>query len=69
VLRITPEGRVTKLVQLEAPWAPTAVARFGSDIYVLEYLHTEMEDRRAWIPRVRRVSAAGTSVVIARVDR
>ncbi len=69
VLTITPEGRVTTLVQLEAPWSPTALARFGSDIYVLEYLHTEKEDRRAWIPRVRRVSGDGTSVVIARVAR
>jgi hypothetical protein len=69
LLRITPQGRVTKLVQLEAPWAPTAVALFGRDIYVLEYLHTEREDRRAWIPRVRRVSPDGTSAVIATVHR
>ena len=69
LLKITPEGRVTKLVQLEAPWSPTAVALFGSDVYVLEYLHTEQEDRRAWVPRVRRVSADGKSVVIARVAR
>lgn len=69
LLEITPEGRVTKLVQTEAPWAPTAVALFGSNLYVLEYLHTETEDRRAWIPRVRRVSGDGTSVVIATVAR
>src|SRR5262245_58267541 len=69
VLRITPEGVVTKLVQLESPWSPTAVALFGTDVYVLEYLHTEAEDRRAWIPRVRKVSRDGTSVVIAKVER
>jgi sugar lactone lactonase YvrE len=69
LLKITPEGSVTKLVQLEAPWSPTAVAIHGSDIYVLEYLHSEVEDRRAWIPRVRKVSADGRSVVIARVER
>lgn len=69
VLKITPQGRVTKLVQLEAPWSPTAVALFGSDVYVLEYLHTEIEDRRAWVPRVRKVSADGKSVVIAKVER
>jgi len=69
LLKITPEGRVTKLVQLEAPWSPTAVALFGTDVYVLEYLHTEMEDRRAWVPRVRKVTANGNSVVIATVER
>jgi sugar lactone lactonase YvrE len=69
VLKITPQGRVTKLVQLEAPWSPTAVALFGSDVYVLEYLHTETEDRRAWLPRVRKITADGRSVVIASVAR
>jgi len=69
VLRISPDGRVTKLVQLETPWSPTAVALFGTDVYVLEYLHTEVEDRRAWVPRVRKISADGKSVVIAKVDR
>jgi sugar lactone lactonase YvrE len=69
LLRIEPQGRVTKLVQLEAPWSPTAVALFGADVYVLEYLHTEIEDRRAWVPRVRKVSADGTSIIIAKVER
>jgi hypothetical protein len=68
-LKITPDGRVTKLAQLQSPWSPTAIARFGSDVYVLEYLHTEAEDRRAWIPRVRKVSADGRSAVIAQVKR
>jgi hypothetical protein len=69
LLRITPQGQVTKLLQLDAPWSPTAVALFGTDVYVLEYLHTEVEDRRAWVPRVRKISADGRSVVIATVTR
>ena len=69
LLRITPQGQVTRLVQLKAPWSPTAVALFGPDIYVLEYLHTENEDRLAWVPRVRKVSADGKSVVVAKVER
>jgi len=69
LLKITPQGQITKLVQLERPWSPTAVALFGTDVYVLEYLHTEIEDRRAWVPRVRKVSADGNSVVIAKVER
>ena len=69
VLKITPQGRVTKLLQLEPPWSPTAVALFGKDVYIQEYLHTEVEDRRAWVPRVRKISADGRSVVIAKVER
>jgi sugar lactone lactonase YvrE len=68
-LRITPDGRITKLVQLQSPWSPTAVALSGGDVYVLEYLHTEAEDRRAWVPRVRKVSPDGKSAIIARVER
>ena len=63
------EGRITKLVQLQSPWSPTAVALSGKDLYVLEYLHTEAEERRAWVPRVRKVSADGRSAIIARVKR
>ncbi len=69
LLKITPEGRITRLVQCELPWSPTAVALFSSDIYVLEYFHTEKEDRRAWVPRVRKISANGKSEVIATVAR
>ena len=68
-LEITADGRVTKLLQLSSPWSPTGVALFDGDVYVLEYLHTANEDRRAWLPRIRRVSPDGTSSVIATVRR
>ena len=48
-------------------------ALFGSDVYVLEYLQTaasmEPEDRLAWLPRVRRITADGHSSIIASVTR
>jgi hypothetical protein len=69
VLKITPDGRVTTLLQLQSPWSPTAVALSGSDLYVLEYLHTEVESRLAWLPRVRKISPDGTATIIATVDR
>ena len=73
VLKVTSRGQVTTLLQLQSPWTPTAVALFGSDVYVLEYLQTaasmEPEDRRAWLPRVRRITADGHSSIIASVDR
>jgi hypothetical protein len=57
------------LLQLESPWSPTAVALHGGDLYVLEYLHTAIEDRRQWLPRVRRISPDGRTVIIATVSR
>jgi len=69
VLKITPRGRVTTLLQLQSPWSPTAVALFGSDVYVLEFLHTAEDDRRAWLPRVRRLASDGTSTILATVDQ
>jgi DNA-binding beta-propeller fold protein YncE len=67
VLKITPDGRSTTLVQLQSPWSPTGVALFGSDVYVLEFLHTAEDDRRAWLPRVRKITSDGRSTIIATV--
>ena len=69
VLKITPDGKVTTLLQLQSPWSPTGVALFGSDVYVLEFLHTAEDDRRAWLPRVRRLAADGKSTILATVDQ
>jgi len=69
VLKITPQGKVTTLLQLQSPWAPTAVALSGSDLYVLEYVHTAQDDRLAWLPRVRKIAADGKSTIVATVDQ
>jgi hypothetical protein len=69
VLKVTPSGQVTTVLQIEGPWSPTAVALFGKDLYVLEYLHTAVEDRRQWLPRVRKISPDGKTVIIATVSR
>jgi sugar lactone lactonase YvrE len=69
VLKITPAGKITTLVQLQSPWSPTGIALFGSDVYVLEFLHTAEDDRRAWLPRVRKITSDGKSTIIATVDQ
>jgi hypothetical protein len=69
VLKITPAGAVNTILQIESPWAPTAVARYGDTTYVEEYLHTVEEDRLAWLPRIRKISADGRSTIIATVDQ
>jgi streptogramin lyase len=69
VLKITPEGEATTLLHVESPWSPTAVALSGSDVIVLEFLHTADDDRLAWLPRVRKIDADGKATILATVDR
>ena len=69
VLKITSDGKVTTIVQLESPWAPTDVAVFGDIVYSLEYSHTEGDDRTQWMPRVRKIAADGSSTIIMTVDK
>ncbi len=69
VLKITPNGKLTTVLQTTSPWSPTAVAVSPTGVYVLEYLHTATEDRLAWVPRVRKVLPNGTVVSIAAVER
>ncbi len=67
VLKITPDGRITTLLKLQSPWSPTGVALFGTDVYVLEFLHTAGDVRREWLPRVRKLASDGTRTIIATV--
>jgi len=69
VLKITPQGKVSTILQTQSPWSPTGVALFGSDVYVLEFLHTARDVRRDWLPRVRKIASDGRSVIIATVDQ
>jgi hypothetical protein len=69
VLKITPDGQVTTMLQTQSPWSPTAVALFGSDVYVLEFLHTARDVRRDWLPRVRKIASGGKATIIATVDQ
>jgi hypothetical protein len=73
VLKVTDKGDATVMLQLQSPWTPTAVAVFGTKVYVLEYLQTqasmEPEDRLAWLPRVRKITADGHTSIIASIDR
>jgi hypothetical protein len=64
VLKVDPNGRFGTVLRSSPPWSPTAVAIGGRDVYVLEYLHTASEIRREWIPRVRKISAAGEVTII-----
>jgi sugar lactone lactonase YvrE len=69
VLKITPDGKVSTILQLESPWAPTDVALFGDIVYVLEFTHDAGDDRLTWMPRIRKITPDGKSTIIVTVDQ
>jgi hypothetical protein len=64
-----PDGKISTLLQLESPWAPTDVAVFGDIVYVLEFTHDAGDDRTTWMPRVRKITPDGRSTIILTVDQ
>jgi DNA-binding beta-propeller fold protein YncE len=69
VLKITADKKVTTVLCASAPWSPTGVAVSGDDLYVLEYFHTASDNRREWLPRVRKLTSDGHVVTVATIDR
>jgi len=72
VLRVTPKGGVSTVLQAPAPWSPTGVTVFRGEVYVLEWQDapaSQTEVRRAWIPRVRKVDREGKVTTLATVSR
>ncbi len=69
VLKIAADGKVTVVLRSSSPWSPTGVAVSGKDLYVLEYFHTPGDDRREWVPKIRKVSAGGKVETVATIDR
>jgi hypothetical protein len=67
VLKVSPAGIVTILPQVQRPWFPTGVALSGSDLYVLEFENPDTDDRRAMLPRIRKIAADGTTTIVATV--
>ena len=72
VLKVTSRGDVTTILQATSPWAPTGVAVFGGEVYVLEWQDAPsalLETRNAWIPRVRKVGRDGKVTTLATISR
>ncbi len=69
LLRLSPRGQVEVALRAERPWSPTAVALGPLGVYVLEYLHTPGDDRRVWVPRVRRLGTDGKVETLVSVKR
>lgn len=69
VLRVSPEGQVSTILQSEKGWAPTGVAMFDRDLYVLEYQNAGSDSKRQWVPRVRKLATDGKVTVLGTVAR
>ncbi len=72
VLKITPQGKITTILQTKSPWTPTGVAVFHGEVYVLEWHDVtpkNLEVRSAWIPRVRKIGRDGKVTTLATVSR
>ncbi len=73
VVKVTPRGEVSNVVQSDKPWSPTGVALLDDEVYVLEYSDFppgwDPEDRRGWAPRVRKVGRDGEVSTLATIDR
>jgi len=72
VVRITPRGEVTTILKTTGAWAPTGVAVFHGEVFVLEWHDApaeKLEVRSAWIPRVRKIGRDGKVSTVASVSR
>ena len=72
VLKITPRGEVSTVLQASGHWSPTGVTVFRGEVYVLEWHEPApslMEVRKEWIPRVRKVGRDGKITTLATVSR
>jgi hypothetical protein len=73
VAKVTPQGTATTVLQADKPWSPTGVALHNDEVYVLEYTDFppgwNQEDRRGWMPRVRKVGRDGQVTTLAAVER
>lgn len=68
VLKITPKGEVSVVLQAHSPWSPTGVTVHRGEVYVLEYDHSPVPGRE-WPPRVRKIARDGKVTTLATVER
>ncbi len=72
LLKITPQGTITTILEVSGPWTPTGVAVVHDEVYVLEWhdvVPSLQEVRKAWIPRVRKIGPDGKVTILATVSR
>jgi hypothetical protein len=72
VIKISPQGAISSVLQEQSPWTPTGVAVFNGEVYVLEWhdvASSLSEVRTAYIPRVRKIGVDGKVTTLATISR
>jgi hypothetical protein len=69
IVRVSGQGEVTPVLRTVTPWSPTGVALKGRDLYALEYQHNGSDERRSWLPRVRKLAEDGKISLLAEIRR
>ena len=69
VFKIAPDGSVSTIHKIVAPWTPTGIALSKGEVYVLEYSYSTSKKSKEWLPRVEKIAADGSATVIATVKR
>jgi sugar lactone lactonase YvrE len=72
LIKISPKGVVTTILQEASPWTVTGVTIFHGELYVLEWHDVTAENlevRTAYIPRVRKIGSDGKVTTIVTVSR
>jgi hypothetical protein len=72
VLKISPSGVISNILQESSPWTATGVAIFHGEVYVLEWHDVTAENlevRTAYIPRVRKIGSDGKITTVATISR
>lgn len=73
IVKITPQGKTSLALRATSPWSPTGVTIFRDELYTLEYSDMpsawNLDDRKGWVPRVRKVDRMGNVITVATVPR
>lgn len=72
IIKISPGGKITTVMETPVPWSPTGVAVFEDEIYVLEWQDVpaeKLETRTAFVPRIRKLARNGSVTTLATVTR
>ncbi|HSU28693.1 MAG TPA: hypothetical protein VLJ68_09950 [Chitinophagaceae bacterium] len=72
ILKITPQGIITTILQETGSWSPTGITLFKGEVYILEWhdVATSLVDvREAWIPRIQKIDSNGRLTTIATISR
>jgi sugar lactone lactonase YvrE len=67
VVTIASDGKIASTKQVKDAWPPIGVVLAGKDVYVLEFEKKDSDDRHEMLPRIRKILADGTTLIVGTV--